>query len=64
MDNESINKFVDEWFSETDKSDVKPISSIQSSRRLTEKEIDDAFDEINKFLEKALETAHNKGLCR
>ena len=56
---ESIEKFVDEWFSETDKTSVKPITSTQSSRRLTEKEIDDAFDEINRSIEEALEKAVN-----
>ena len=64
MNKESIDNFVNEWFSETDKQQPQPIKSPQSSRRLTEKEIDDAFEEIKRLYEQSLENAHNNGKYR
>ena len=61
MDKEKIENFVNEWFSETDNQSLKSIPSTQSTKRLTEKEIDDAFDEIKKLYEQSLEKAHKSG---
>lgn len=61
MNKETIENFVNEWFSEADNQSLKATNSVQSSHRLTEKEIDEAFDEIKRIYEESLEKAHKSG---
>jgi len=61
MNKETIENFVNEWFSQADNQSLKSTSSTHSSKRLSEKEIDDAFDEIKKIYEQSLEKAHKSG---
>ena len=60
MNNEKeIENFVNQWFGNQD--EVKPTQQSKSTNRLTEEEIDRAFEEINKVYAEALENAHKKG---
>lgn len=61
MNKETIENFVNEWFSDEDNQSLKSTPSIQSTKRLTEKEIDEAFDEIKRIYEQSLEKAHKSG---
>ena len=61
MNKETIENFVNEWFSEADNQSLKSTPSTHSSKRLSEKEIDDAFDEIKRLYEESLEKAHKSG---
>lgn len=60
MNNEKeIENFVNQWFGNQD--EVKPTQQSKSTNRLTEEEIDRAFEEINKVYAEALENAHKSG---
>lgn len=61
MNKETIENFVNEWFSEADNQSLQSTPSIKSTKRLTEKEIDEAFDEIKRIYEQSLEKAHKSG---
>jgi len=63
MNNEKeIENFVNQWFGNQD--EVKPTQQSKSTNRLTEEEIDRAFEEINKVYAEALENAHKSGKYR